>query len=86
MCFTMLNDMHDNLIGEYENSPAAKEIWEQLKFAFGGTSTTRLRALVLKIETYKDSGNSMTEHLRVISNMNRELKAARNNLIEEQQV
>uniref|UniRef100_A0A2N9F6S1 Integrase catalytic domain-containing protein n=1 Tax=Fagus sylvatica TaxID=28930 RepID=A0A2N9F6S1_FAGSY len=62
-------------------------MWDQLKFDFGGTSTTRLRSLVLKFEVYrKDPKHTMTEHLRMMSGMIRDLKAAGNVLTDEQQV
>jgi hypothetical protein len=79
--------MHDDLIGEYEIFQNAKDMWDQLKFDFGGTSTTRLRSLVLKFEVYrKDPKHTMTEHLRMMSGMIRDLKAAGNVLTDEQQV
>uniref|UniRef100_A0A2N9F7V6 Integrase catalytic domain-containing protein n=1 Tax=Fagus sylvatica TaxID=28930 RepID=A0A2N9F7V6_FAGSY len=85
--FTMLSSMHDDLIGEYETFQNAKDMWDQLKFDFGGTSTTRLRSLVLKFEVYrKDPKHTMTEHLRMMSGMIRDLKAAGNVLTDEQQV
>uniref|UniRef100_A0A2N9FS65 Integrase catalytic domain-containing protein n=1 Tax=Fagus sylvatica TaxID=28930 RepID=A0A2N9FS65_FAGSY len=85
--FTMLSSMHDDLIGEYETFQNAKDMWDQLKFDFGGTSTTRLRSLVLKFEVYrKDPKHTMTEHLRMMSGMIRDLKAAGNVLSDEQQV
>uniref|UniRef100_A0A2N9H4X0 Integrase catalytic domain-containing protein n=1 Tax=Fagus sylvatica TaxID=28930 RepID=A0A2N9H4X0_FAGSY len=75
------------LIGEYETFQNAKDMWDKLKFDFGGTSTTRLRSLVLKFEVYrKDPKHTMTEHLRMMSGMIRDLKAAGNVLIDEQQV
>ena len=46
--YIMLNSMHDDLIGEFENFPTAMAMWEQLKFTFGDTSITRLRSLVRK--------------------------------------
>ena len=59
----------------------------QLKFDFGGISTTRLRSLVLKFEVYcKDPKCTMTEHLRMMSGMIRDLKAIGNVLTDEQQV
>ncbi|XP_026378339.1 uncharacterized protein LOC113272756 [Papaver somniferum] len=62
-------------------------MWDQLKFDFGGTTTTRLGSLVLKFEVYrKDPKHSMTEHLRRMSSMIRELKSAGNVLSDEQQV
>uniref|UniRef100_A0A2N9EKE5 Integrase catalytic domain-containing protein n=1 Tax=Fagus sylvatica TaxID=28930 RepID=A0A2N9EKE5_FAGSY len=85
--FTMLSSMHDDLIGEYETFQNAKDMWDQLKFDFGGTSTTRLRSLVLKFEVYrKDPKHTMTEHLRMMSGMIHDLKAAGNVLTDEQQV
>ena len=36
--YIMLNSMHDDLIGEFENFPTSMAMWEQLKFTFGGTS------------------------------------------------
>uniref|UniRef100_A0A2N9HTN5 Integrase catalytic domain-containing protein n=1 Tax=Fagus sylvatica TaxID=28930 RepID=A0A2N9HTN5_FAGSY len=79
--------MHDDLIGEYEAFQNAKDMWDQLKFDFGGTSTTRLRSLVLKFEVYrKNPKHTMTEHLRMMSGAIHDLKAARNVLTDEQQV
>ena len=85
--FTMLSSMHNDLIGEFEDYPNAQEVWNQLRIAYGGTSTTTLRALTLKFEQYvMDSKLSMAEHLRTISALIRDLKAAGNNLSNEQQV
>ena len=81
----MLSSMHDDLIGEYEAFQNVKDMWDQLKFDFGGTSTTRLRSLVLKFEVYyKDPKHTMTEHLRMMSGMIRDLRAAGNVLSDEQ--
>uniref|UniRef100_A0A2N9IQ42 Integrase catalytic domain-containing protein n=1 Tax=Fagus sylvatica TaxID=28930 RepID=A0A2N9IQ42_FAGSY len=72
---------------EYETFQNVKDMWDQLKFDFSGTSTTRLRSLVLKFEVYrKDPKHTMTEHLRMMSGMIRDLKAAGNVLTDEQQV
>ncbi|GAV86405.1 UBN2_2 domain-containing protein [Cephalotus follicularis] len=85
--FTLLSCMHDDLIGAYEHCATAKEMRDQLRFDFGGTSVTRLRSLVLKFEMYKkDPKNSMTEHQRIISAMIRDLKNAEVALSDEQQV
>ncbi|KAF7151923.1 hypothetical protein RHSIM_Rhsim02G0164800 [Rhododendron simsii] len=52
---------------------------EVLKIAFGGTTATRLRALTLKFNSYKmNPQHSMPEHLRVMSAMIRDLRAAGN--------
>ncbi|GAV87890.1 UBN2_3 domain-containing protein [Cephalotus follicularis] len=83
--FTLLSCMHDDLIGAYEHCPTAKKMWDQLRFDFGGTSVTRLRSLVLQFEMYKNEPkNSMTEHLRIMSAMIRDLKNAGNALSDEQ--
>uniref|UniRef100_A0A2N9EE71 Integrase catalytic domain-containing protein n=1 Tax=Fagus sylvatica TaxID=28930 RepID=A0A2N9EE71_FAGSY len=79
--------MHDDLIGEYETFQNAKDMWDQLKFDFDGTSTTRLRSLVLKFEVYrKDPKHTMTKHLRTMSGMIHDLKATGNVLTDKQQV
>ena len=58
--FTMLSSMYNDLIGEFEDYPNAQEMWNQLKIAYGGTSTTRLRAISLKLKQYvMDSKHSM---------------------------
>ena len=75
--YTMLACMHDDLIKEFEVFPIAKEMWDQLKISFGSTTATRLRALTLKFNQYMmDPKHSMTRHLREMSGMIRELKAA----------
>ncbi|KAK2987291.1 hypothetical protein RJ640_024654 [Escallonia rubra] len=72
---------------EYDELPTCKALWEQLKFTFGGTSTTRLRSLMIKFKEYtKDPKHTMSEHLRVMSNMIGKLRDARHALTDEQQV
>ncbi|KAG6534420.1 hypothetical protein ZIOFF_008306 [Zingiber officinale] len=57
----LLSSMQDDLIGDFEKCKTAKDMWDNLKIAFGGTSTMRLRALVLKFETLrKDPRQNMT--------------------------
>ena len=83
----VLSSMNNDLLVEYYNYSVTKELWDQLKFVFNGTSTIRLRSLVLKFKVYrKDPKYSMTEHLRVISSMIQDLNVARNVLSDEQQV
>jgi hypothetical protein len=85
--FTMLSSMHNDLIGEFEVYPTAQGMWEALKLKYDGTSTTRLRGLTIRFDSYKlRSDHTMKQHLRVMSSMIRELKAAENQLIDEQQV
>ncbi|KAK2981327.1 hypothetical protein RJ640_020197, partial [Escallonia rubra] len=79
--------LQNDLIGQYDELPTCKALWEQLKFTFGGTSTTRLRSLVIKFEEYtKDPKHTMSEHLRVMSNMIGKLRDAGHALTDEQQV
>ena len=74
--------MHDDLIGKYKAFQNAKYVRDQLKFDFGGTSTTRLRNLVLKFEVYrKDPKHTMTEYLKMMSRMIHDVKATGNVLI-----
>ena len=85
--FTMLNSMHNDLIGKFESYGTAQDMWIALKAKFGGTTVTRLHTLTLKFNTFRmQHGDSMQEHLRKMSAMVRELKAAGNNLIDEQQI
>ncbi|KAH9606930.1 hypothetical protein KSS87_009325, partial [Heliosperma pusillum] len=65
--FTMLFCMHNDLIGEFEMCPTAKDMCDKLKIVFGQTSATRLRALNLKWMDYSiDPKHNVTEHLRVM--------------------
>ncbi|KAK2978083.1 hypothetical protein RJ640_001501 [Escallonia rubra] len=85
--YTLLSNLQNDLIGQYDELPTCKALWEQLKFSFGGTSTTRLRSLVIKFEEYtKDPKHTMSEHLRVMSNMIGKLRDAGHALTDEQQV
>ena len=87
MRFTMLSNMHNDLIGEFEQYTTAQDMWKALKLRYGGTSTTRLHGLTVKFDSYKMcSEHTMQQHLRAMSSMVRELKLARNNLTNEQQV
>ena len=85
--FTMLRSMHNDLVGEFEQYTTAQDIWKALKLRYGGTSTTRLRGLTMKFDSYKMRfEHTMKQHLRAMSSMIRELKSAGNNLTDEQQV
>ncbi|KAK2991287.1 hypothetical protein RJ640_024552 [Escallonia rubra] len=85
--YTLLSSLQNDLIGQYDELPTCKALWEQLKFTFGGTSTTRLRSLVIKFEEYtKDPKHTMSEHLRMMSNMIGKLRDAGHALTYEQQV
>ena len=78
--------MHDDLIGEFENYPTAKEMWDNIYSRYGQTSETRLRALHLKWMTYTiDSSRSITEHVRSLQAMLRDLKAAGVDISEREQ-
>ena len=62
-------------------------MWITLKAKFRGTTVTRLRTLTLKFDTFRmQRGDFIQEHLRKMSAMVHELKAAGNNLTDEQQI
>lgn len=83
----MLYCMHDDLIGEFEVHLTAKDMWDQLKIRFGQTSETRLRTLQLKWMNYKmDPSRTVIEHLRIMSGIIRDLKAAGKDISEGEQV
>jgi len=69
--------MHDDLLGEFERCPTAKDMWDQLKIRFDQTSVTRLRTLRLKWMQFQlNAGRPMTEQLRTLNGIVRDLKAA----------
>ncbi|KAK2974915.1 hypothetical protein RJ640_013771 [Escallonia rubra] len=85
--YTLLSSFQNDLIGQFDELPTCKALWDQLKFSFGGTSTTRLRSLVIKFEEYtKDPKHTMSEHIRMMSNMIGKLRDAGHALTDEQQV
>jgi len=85
--YTMLSCMHDDLLGEFERFPTSKDMWAQLKVRFGQTSATRLCTLQLKWMQYTiNSSRSISEHLRIMSAMVRDLRAAGEEISEEEQV
>ena len=82
--YTMLSCMDDILLGEFECFPTAKDMWANLKIRFDQTSTTRLHTLQLKWMQYTiDSSHSISEHLRAMSAMVQDLRAARQDVSEE---
>ncbi|KAK2967706.1 hypothetical protein RJ640_027746 [Escallonia rubra] len=79
--------MQIDLIGQFDELPTCKVLWDLLKLSSSGTSTTRLRNLVIKFEeNTKDPKHTMNEHLRVMSNMIDKLKDVGHALTDEQQV
>ena len=87
VCFTMLSNMHNDLIGKFEVHATTHAMWNALKLKFGGTFVTILRGLNIKLYSYKMCPNhTMKQHLRTMSTMIRKLKAAGNTLTEEQKI
>ncbi|XP_075661774.1 uncharacterized protein LOC142631486 [Castanea sativa] len=83
----MLSNMHNDLIGEFEQYTTTQDMWKALKLRYGGTSATRLRGLTMKFDSYKmRSEHTMKQHLRAMSSMIQEFKSTGNNLTDEQQV
>ena len=68
--FTMLSNMHNDLIGEFEQYTTAQDMWKALKLRYGGTSATRLHGLTMKFDSYKmHFEHTMKQHLRAMSSM-----------------
>ncbi|CAO2830762.1 unnamed protein product [Amaranthus hypochondriacus] len=85
--YAILASMHDDLIGQFEVYPTAKDMWDNLKDTFGKTSATRLRTLHLSWLQYKiDSSRSVPEHIRAMSAMLRDLGAGGIEISEYEQV
>ncbi|KAI9186862.1 hypothetical protein LWI28_021683 [Acer negundo] len=77
---TMLSSMTNALMCENEEFDTVQDMWIALKDKFGGTSTTKLRRLTIKFDTYRKCQNhDMRQHLREMSNMICELKFAGEN-------
>ena len=71
----------------FERHCSAQVVLDAVKVQYGGTSTTRLRQLTLKFDSYKKHQNhTMRQHLTIISNMISELKAVGHEMTDEQQV
>ncbi|KAH9686018.1 hypothetical protein KPL70_014192 [Citrus sinensis] len=84
---TLAEPEQDDLMCEYEKYETAQEMWLAQKDKFGGTSTTKLRRLTIKFDSYRKHPNhTMRQHLREMSNMVRELKSAGHVLTDEQLV
>ena len=85
--FTMLSSMHNDLIDNFEENATARALQDALKLKFGGTFTTRLRGLNIKLDSYKMCSNhTMKQHLRTMSTMICKLKVAAKTLAEEQKI
>ncbi|KAI9194653.1 hypothetical protein LWI28_007982 [Acer negundo] len=86
-CITMLSSMTNTLMCEYDGFDTAQDMWIALKDKFGRTSTTKLRRLTIKFNTYRKRQNhDMRQHLREMPNMICELKSASHSLTDEQQI
>ena len=75
--YTMLYYMHDDLIGEFENYPTVKELWDNIHYRYGQTFEMRLHALHLKWMIYTiHSSGSITEYVLTLQAMLRDMKVA----------
>lgn len=62
-------------------------MWDGLRLKYGGITASWLHALMLTFNQYMmDPKHSMYEHLRVMSSLIREMRAAGHDLADEQQV
>lgn len=86
-CYLMLVSMRNDLIKQFEIHKTAKEMWAAVKKAFGKLDASRIRALTMTFETYKiPIGDSMTDHLRKMGTMIRDLEEAGSPLSSIQQI
>ncbi|KAK0596763.1 hypothetical protein LWI29_018739 [Acer saccharum] len=84
---TLLSSMADDMMCGFEEYETAQAMWIALKDKFVGTSTTKLRRLTIKFNTYRKCQNhTMRQHQREMSNMMRELKNVEHVLTDEQQI
>ena len=78
--------MHDDLLGEFECCPTAKDMWDRLKIRFRQTLTTRLPTLRLKWMQFQlKVGRPMTEQLQTLSGIVQDPKAAGLDILEDKQ-
>ena len=78
--------MHDDLLGEFEGCSTIKDMWDRLKIRFSQTSATRFRTLRLKWMQFQlDGRRHMTEQLRTLSGIVRDLKAPGQDIPEDEQ-
>ncbi|XP_020110821.1 uncharacterized protein LOC109725841 [Ananas comosus] len=83
----MLGSMRNDLIKQFEIHKTAKEMWSAVKKAFGKLDASRIQALTMTFETYKmPTGDSMTDHLRKMGTMIRDLEEAGSSLSSTQQI
>ena len=78
--------MHDDLLREFKGCPTTKNMWDYLKIWLDQTSAIRLRTLRLKWTQFKlDAGRPVTEQLWTLSGIVCDLKAARQDIPEDEQ-
>lgn len=78
----MLISMHIDINGEFGHCHIIQEMW-----TYGGISAIWLHVAIFKFQTYMmDQKHAITEHVRVISTMIRDLSSACNNLNDELQI
>ncbi|XP_070056487.1 uncharacterized protein [Nicotiana tomentosiformis] len=84
---TLLSTLDDDIIREFKDHQRALDLWNALRKRFGTCSTTRLRSLTIKFDSFKKRPeHSMKTHLRQMANMIEELKDAGHVLTDEQQI
>ncbi|OAY74901.1 hypothetical protein ACMD2_24922 [Ananas comosus] len=65
---TLLSSMQNDLLCECEQCPTAYDMWEALKAKFGVISTTRLRSLTMRFDSYKKRADqTMKQHMHLQS-------------------
>jgi hypothetical protein len=83
----MLSSMRNDIMLRFKRHLSAQSVWDAIKIQYGGTSTTRLRQLTLKFDSYKKCQNqTMRQHLTVMSNIISELRGVGRDMTDKQQV
>lgn len=67
--------------------PLSKKFWVQLNILSSGMTTTRIRAITPKFDTYMmDPKHTMDEHLRIVSATIHDVKLAGKDLSDDQRL
>ena len=83
----MLSSMRNDIMLHFERHRSIQAAWDAIKIQYGETSTTRLRQLILKFDGYKKHQNqTMRQYFIIMSNLINELRGAKHEMTDEQQV
>lgn len=82
-----VDQLHNDVIGEFEDYLVVQEMWHQVKIAYGGTPATRLWSMAVKFEIYMIYPTyAMAGHLRVMSAMIHDLNSVCNHFNDDHHI